>query len=41
MFRISPMIETPPTAHEIRMMQTIAGVCFAALLSAFVVMGVV
>lgn len=39
MFRISPMIETPPTAHDIRMMQTIAGVCFAALLSACLVMG--
>jgi len=35
------MIETPPSAHEIRMMQTIAGVCFAALLSACLVMGAI
>lgn len=39
MFRISPMIETPPTIHQIRMLQTIVGVCIAALLSALIAMG--
>ncbi|MBB3944676.1 hypothetical protein GGQ73_000601 [Rhizobium skierniewicense] len=39
MFRISPMIETPPSIHQIRMLQTIIGVCSAALLSALVAMG--
>ncbi|MET0170928.1 MAG: hypothetical protein ABW206_00805 [Agrobacterium vaccinii] len=36
MFHISPMIETPPTIHQIRLLQTVVGVCAAALLSALV-----
>lgn len=39
MFRISPMSETTPTIHQIRMLQTIVGVCAAALLSALIAMG--
>ena len=39
MFSISPMIEVPPTTHQIRMLQTIVGVCAAALLSALIVIG--
>lgn len=39
MFRISPMIETPPTILQIRMLQTIVGVCAAALLSAVIAVG--
>lgn len=33
MFFISPIIATPPVAHEIRMLQTIVGICAAALLA--------
>lgn len=34
MFFISPIIATPPAAQEIRVLQTIVGVCSAALLTA-------
>lgn len=33
MFFISPIIGTPPAAHEIRVLQTIVGVCATALLA--------
>jgi hypothetical protein len=33
MFFISPIIATPPAAHEIRVPQTIVGICTAALLA--------
>ncbi|WHA40941.1 hypothetical protein [Agrobacterium larrymoorei] len=39
MLRISPMIETPPTVHQIRTLQTIVGVCVAALIAAIAVTG--
>lgn len=33
MFFISPIIATPPEAYEVRVMQTIVGICVAALLT--------
>lgn len=33
MFFISPIIATPPAAHEVRVLQTIVGICVAALLT--------
>lgn len=33
MFFISPIIATPPAAHEIRALQTIVGICSAVLLT--------
>lgn len=38
MFFISPIIATPPAAHEIRVLQTIVGICAAALVSAVAVL---
>lgn len=34
MFLISPMTTPPPTAHDIRVLQAVVGVCSAALLIA-------
>lgn len=39
MFHISPMIETPSTIHQIRMTQTIVGVCAAALVASLFAIG--